>query len=65
MQTCRTLFKSVMPSMIFSMPSILSVRMALKGLARCIPYHRHSLGQRGRNAGLVAREVQGLVHAST
>ena len=35
-QTCRTIFKSVMPSMIFSMPSILRVRMPVSTAAENI-----------------------------
>ena len=65
MRADQTNFKSVMPSMIFSIPSISSVRMQLKGLARSIPYHRHPLAQRGRNAGLAAGQLQGLGHAIT
>ena len=54
MRTDRTIFKSVMPSMIFAVPSILRC-MPSKALARSIPYHCHPLAQRGRDAGLAAR----------
>ena len=65
MQTDLTILMSVRPIMIFSMPSIFRVRMPSKALARSIPYHRHPFAQRGRDAGLAARQMQGLSHGIT
>ena len=64
-QTDLTILMSVRPIMIFSMPSIFRVRIPSKTLARSIPYHRHPLAQRGRDAGLAARQMQGLRHGIT
>ena len=61
-QTDLTILMSVRPIMIFSMPSIFRVRMASNMLACSIPYHRHPFAQRGRDAGLVARQLQGFAH---
>ena len=48
--------------MIFSMPSIFRVPILSKASARSIPYHRHPLAQRARDASLAARQLQGLSH---
>ena len=65
MQTDLTILMSVRPIMIFSMPSIFRVRIPSKALACSIPYHRHPFVQRGRDAGLAARQLEGLFHGIT